>query len=176
MDSTVEAKRKYYFECERAIMPAFIRDDKSLGGGAKLLYALLTLDIDEEGYCYLHAREFAKKWNLSHSTVNRTLRILEKKGYIEIGDKNIVEHLKAKNLHGLGYGDKVCEWCGVKTTVLEEHHYPIPRADGGKEVVHICPTCHREFHNNYSLIRLVLPKSELQQILALRGSETIWIS
>ena len=43
--------------------------------------------------------------------------------------------------------DKVCEWCGCKTTVLHAHHYPVPKRLGGTEVVHICSNCHAEFHS-----------------------------
>lgn len=44
-------------------------------------------------------------------------------------------------------GDKTCEWCGCKTTILHAHHYPIPRRLGGTETVNICPNCHYEFHD-----------------------------
>ena len=42
--------------------------------------------------------------------------------------------------------DKVCEWCGCKTTVLHRHHYPIPKRLGGTKTVNICSNCHAEFH------------------------------
>lgn len=45
-----------------------------------------------------------------------------------------------------GFGDCRCEWCKGKTCILEEHHYPIPRSEGGAEIVQICGSCHREFH------------------------------
>lgn len=50
---------------------------------------------------------------------------------------------------------KVCEWCKKKTLILHEHHFPIPKFNGGTETVKICPTCHFEYHlligGNYEL-------------------------
>lgn len=54
--------------------------------------------------------------------------------------------IKADILDNKGEGDKVCAWCGCKTTVLHAHHYPVPKRLGGKEVVNICSNCHHEFH------------------------------
>jgi hypothetical protein len=39
-----------------------------------------------------------------------------------------------------------CEWCGKETQVLQKHHYPIPKRDGGTNVVNICYECHHAFH------------------------------
>lgn len=43
--------------------------------------------------------------------------------------------------------EHTCEWCGNKTSILHKHHFPIPKRQGGKEIVSICPTCHFEFHS-----------------------------
>ena len=51
-----------------------------------------------------------------------------------------------KNKNKFNNGDLTCEWCGTKTFMLNSHHYPIPKSQGGKKVVHICPNCHYEFH------------------------------
>ena len=45
-----------------------------------------------------------------------------------------------------GIGVESCEWCKCKTIILHEHHFPIPKKDGGNETVKICPNCHYEFH------------------------------
>ncbi len=42
-------------------------------------------------------------------------------------------------------GEK-CEWCGVRSIALQEHHFPIPKYKGGTETVKICPNCHAEYH------------------------------
>ena len=69
---------------------------------------------------------------------------------IKLSSEQIVTILKNKNLKGTGIGFSTCSWCGIKTTSIQKHHYPISRADGGKELVEICPTCHYEFHlGNY---------------------------
>ena len=50
---------------------------------------------------------------------------------------------------------KVCNWCGGKSIVLQKHHYPIPRAKGGTEIVSICPNCHYGFHYLENQLRVV---------------------
>lgn len=61
--------------------------------------------------------------------------------------EDIVNILKNKNLSGFGVGGSICQWCGVNTSVLHEHHYPVPKSKGGIETVSICPNCHHEFHS-----------------------------
>ncbi len=39
-----------------------------------------------------------------------------------------------------------CSWCKCLTAELHSHHYPIPKAKGGKKTIEICPNCHCEFH------------------------------
>lgn len=60
---------------------------------------------------------------------------------------DIVNLLKNKNMHGLGVGSSICQWCGVSTSVLHKHHYPTPKSEGGTETVAVCPNCHHEFHS-----------------------------
>ena len=57
------------------------------------------------------------------------------------------ETIKEEVLNDKEQGDKICEWCGCKTTLLHKHHYPIPKRMGGKETVNICSNCHNEFHS-----------------------------
>lgn len=40
----------------------------------------------------------------------------------------------------------ICEWCGKQSTALQKHHYPIPKREGGTDVVNICYECHHGFH------------------------------
>lgn len=47
----------------------------------------------------------------------------------------------------LSHKGKKCEWCGKESYILQEHHYPIQRKDGGKEIVNICPNCHYTYHS-----------------------------
>lgn len=39
-----------------------------------------------------------------------------------------------------------CSWCKGRTFVLHNHHYPIPKHEGGTKTVAICANCHVEFH------------------------------
>lgn len=51
--------------------------------------------------------------------------------------------------HGIqayGVSKNRCGWCGCKTAILHEHHFPIPKSKGGVETISICPNCHTEFH------------------------------
>lgn len=151
-----------------AFLPDFIGKNKELNSTTRLVYSLLTTVIDDKGSCWVDLDYFMKKYNLGNIAIKRSLKILKEKGFIEIGDRNIVEKLKSKNLKGYGYGDKVCEWCGISTTVLCEHHYPIPKSKGGKKVVKICSNCHQEYHYNNSKITLILTTEELEYILNVR--------
>ena len=57
------------------------------------------------------------------------------------------EQIKSDVLNVKGEGQKTCQWCECKTTILHKHHFPIPKRLGGKEVVYICSNCHSEFHS-----------------------------
>ena len=61
--------------------------------------------------------------------------------------KEVYEELKDEVLLGKETAEKVCEWCGCKTSVLHKHHYPIPKRLGGTQIVNICSNCHAEFHS-----------------------------
>ena len=39
-----------------------------------------------------------------------------------------------------------CNWCGSYCLNLIEHHFPISKHKGGKDIVKICGTCHNDFH------------------------------
>ena len=56
------------------------------------------------------------------------------------------EEIKEQILNQKGDGEKICAWCGCKTTLLHKHHYPVPKRMGGTETVEICSNCHAEFH------------------------------
>jgi len=64
--------------------------------------------------------------------------------------------LSSKKMVGLGVGNKTCEWCGCKTTILNKHHYPLTRIEKGTKTVNICPNCHYEFH--HLTTELIIPE------------------
>ena len=85
-------------------------------------------------------------------TLSRNLSKLENMGLIRLVGHNhdLVEYIKSKAKKRKSIFESAgleCEWCGDKVMILESHHYPIQRVDGGTETVNICPTCHSMYHN-----------------------------
>lgn len=86
-------------------------------------------------------------WSIN--TTSRVLKSLSDQQLIEhrfLDDKDKINILQNKGVCGAGVGNNVCNWCGVITLVLHEHHYPITKIDGGEDTVLICSNCHNEFH------------------------------
>lgn len=83
--------------------------------------------------------------SLSYHGILNIKKHLNELGLIAIPTKLAPEEAKKfaiKNSHsGL-----ICDWCGMNSYVLHEHHYPIPRCRGGQDTVHICPNCHYTYH------------------------------
>jgi hypothetical protein len=44
-------------------------------------------------------------------------------------------------------GNLYCEWCDRLVHSLQEHHFPISKKDGGKNIVKICGACHSDYHS-----------------------------
>jgi len=102
-------------------------------------------------------RWLSKLCNVNRRTIERTISKLIKEGYLrkkKISHNEIVPLLKAKKLSGKGIGEKVCKWCGIKTTLLFEHHYPLTRRKGGKKTIKICSNCHTEYHHGWVRIEI----------------------
>lgn len=155
-----QEKPAYY-----SIITADVRYDKTITPNAKLLYGDIVSLCNEQGFVWLNNRQLSLRCDASPQLITKWIKILADKSYININkNENIVNELKAKHLFGLGFGSNTCDWCCIKTSVLHKHHYPIPRADGGREVVNICPNCHHEFHHNYIKISLVLSKKKIEEI------------
>ena len=91
------------------------------------------------------------------NSISRQIKRLLLKGYIikhelsPIEKRDIVVN-KTPSISKMG--NSVCEWCNGITFVLNEHHYPIPKKDGGTETVNICPNCHYEYHSLTYILRL----------------------
>jgi hypothetical protein len=81
--------------------------------------------------------------------IRRRLEFLNSKGWLlksklsPVEAKNIVCQKQPQNFT---FGTIKCEWCSAKTLVLDKHHYPVLKSEGGKEIVKVCPNCHQEFH------------------------------
>lgn len=158
-------QKNYY-----AIIPANVRYDEQLKANAKLLYGEITGLCNEKGFCWASNQYFAELYKVSKTSISLWIKELIDNGYIEIESEiDIVKQLKAKKMKNLGYGNRECSWCEVKTSVLHEHHHPIPKSMGGVDTVNICPNCHHEFHYHQKAIRLIMTDDKLREILKLRG-------
>ncbi len=96
-----------------------------------------------------HFRGLDKHNSSRRFFTGKKFKKLEELGMIEkipVNLEEIVKTIKSKNFEGLGIGDKVCEWCRIKTLVLHEHHYPKRKIHGGENTHKICPNCHAEYH------------------------------
>ena len=108
--------------------------------------------------------ELSTKLNITKGCVKERLKSISKVGFIKFEIKNkkqIKQILCDKNLKNKGDGDKICEWCGIKTYHTVEHHYPTPKNKGGKETVEICGSCHNEFH--YFPVFIVVKNSPIKK-------------
>ncbi|WP_251447113.1 helix-turn-helix domain-containing protein [Vermiculatibacterium agrestimuris] len=76
-----------------AVLPASVRYDAGLPPNAKLLYAEISALCDSEGYCFANNRYFAGLFAISVPTVQRLIKTLADKGYIQVE----VERDKATN-------------------------------------------------------------------------------
>lgn len=121
-----------------AYIPLELMRDKRLTPTAKLVYAELT------AYEGITNREIAENIGLKVATVYRARKKLIELGYIDKPEPLTPQVCKEEVLKK--QGNLTCEWCGAKVHVLHGHHYPMPKKDGGTEVVNICPNCHHDFH------------------------------
>ena len=84
---------------------------------------------------------------VTKTTLSKIRKHLIELDYLEYKDLSstniqIAKRLTIENSHkGL-----ICEWCNKESYILQEHHYPISRKNGGKNIVRICPNCHYTFH------------------------------
>ena len=67
-----------------AIIPSFIRYDSKITNFDKIMYAEITALTNAKGYCYAFNSYFELVFNVSVSTVKRSLSRLDKKNYIFI--------------------------------------------------------------------------------------------
>lgn len=89
-------------------------------------------------------KELSDFFDLTPRHCSRIKNSLIEKGKIEKNKTLTYEEIKEEVLKKKGR--RKCSWCGCHTSTLHEHHFPIPKRDGGTEIVKICPNCHSEFH------------------------------
>lgn len=83
------------------------------------------------------------------NSVRQSLSRLVGAGWLESkklsGDKvKLLLQQKTPIIHNFFHA--TCEWCKCTTFATQQHHYPIPKSQGGTETVSICASCHFEFH------------------------------
>ena len=84
---------------------------------------------------------------ISKMSINSIKKHLIKLGYIENTNITIKNINDAKELTiQISHKGLQCEWCKQECYILHEHHFPIPKSKGGKNIVKICPNCHYTFH------------------------------
>lgn len=84
--------------------------------------------------------------SLSYLGISQIKNHLSALGLVSIPEKLATEEAKEFAINNSHKGF-VCEWCGQQSYMLHEHHYPIPRCNGGTDTVHICPNCHSAYHD-----------------------------
>ena len=89
---------------------------------------------------------------VTNATLINIKKHLMKLNYIQNEYISNIEEAKRLTIEKSHKG-QICDWCNMESYILQEHHYPIPKIKGGKNIVKICPNCHYTFHkligNNY---------------------------
>ena len=67
-----------------AVIPAFVRYDRTLTPFAKILYAEITALASKTGICWASNRYFADLYVTTRETISRTVGRLEAKGYVKV--------------------------------------------------------------------------------------------
>ena len=76
-------------ECEQYIkVPLAVITDKNLKPSSKVLFSLLIILVQQEGYCFAGNDYLAEKLNTSNRTISRLLKELSDKGYINMEFKH----------------------------------------------------------------------------------------
>lgn len=140
-------------------IPKEIQYNKNLSPTSIILLHELSTIVDRNGECLIDYCKLSENLNRTKKSILDYLKELQNNNYIIIKtlEKDyIVSLLKNKKMQGLGHGNLVCCWCGVNTTTMHSHHYPVSKKDGGKETIEICPNCHHEFHFDNNLNKVIL--------------------
>jgi len=117
---------------------------KKCGIKAALVYAYIEKENKEGNLVY----SLKDIFELSYKQLTRIKKVLLENNLIIISKITPTEkrQLLKENNYGKGNGEHYCTWCGYKSFVLHEHHYPIPKHKGGTDTVSICPNCHYQYH------------------------------
>ena len=120
-------------------IPRILIEDKELIYLEKIYLAIYFMNKKD---CKITDEIFLK--SNSYYQLRTTKKSLIKKEYLSKCEESPYS-LKEKTIAFSKKG-KECEWCHNKSYVLQQHHFPISKKDGGKEIVNICPNCHCTYH------------------------------
>lgn len=121
-------------------LPYSLLFDKTLSCTEKIYLSLIKNGFDD-----LSLQEKADMLGIGKSAVLKIESNLMRLGYIHLPTYSN-EEIKDIVIKSKQTPKYVCEWCGCGCNVLQEHHYPKMKSEGGIDVVKICPNCHYEFH------------------------------
>ncbi len=124
------------------------------GSEIKLLGRLIYKQITENKLWHVLAtKELAQETSLCEKNVNECIKSLEDNNWIKtrnLEDSEILSLLENKEQVQLtksgAFPEYRCWWCKGISYVLRQHHYPIPKSEGGTDTIDICGSCHAEFH------------------------------
>ncbi|NLI61192.1 MAG: hypothetical protein GX375_07170 [Clostridiales bacterium] len=119
----------------------FVLVDKDLAGKTSISTAMTLAIIEWQGT--LETSIIKRFTNASERSIKRHIKWLRDNGYLE-SRKFKPEEIKELVLNA----EKCykCEWCKKDTFMIHEHHYPIPKRQGGDKTVKLCPNCHSAYH------------------------------
>ena len=92
----IQAEQPSYY----AVLPANVRYDKRLKMLSRLLYAEITALCNKEGYCWASNSYFCDLYQVSESTIKRSLAELKKYNYVNITItyKNNTKEVASRNI------------------------------------------------------------------------------
>ena len=119
--------------------------------------------FNQDGILPPSVNELSAKYSMDPKSVREALRELELRGVAEmlsVSDEDTVALLKSRSPSKIpGINAHKCQWCESSALVLEKHHYPVRKRDGGTTICSICASCHSEFHSLTDSTRWVVLKS-----------------
>lgn len=127
----------------KPVMDCLLKEEKKIKDKSLLLYIFNNLN-NYSNTLNITVKEFIDNINNIYND-NDNERIVDESSNDGV-EYVAYEKIKEEILSEKGSGNKVCAWCGCKTSVLHKHHYPIPKRMGGTDIVEICSNCHHEFH------------------------------
>ena len=134
-------------------VPHCVSRMRTLNSGAKLLFGCLVGQYRRLGYFHFDPVYYAASFEKSERSVLRLMQDLAEHGLLlcqPLTEEAAAAALQAKTPQQSQVGltlPAVCSWCSCRTAYLHQHHYPVPKAQGGIDTVGVCPNCHAEFHH-----------------------------